>query len=178
MLPLRPRRPPRYNTGVSLTLPPHRVRLVLVHPQIAPNTGNVARLCVATGTELHLVRPLGFVLSDRALRRSAMDYWPRLRLTVHDDLDAFLRAVGAGRLWRFSTRGTVPLWSAGFTDGDWLAFGSETAGLPDGLLADRPDLTVRIPQAPSERCLNLSTAAGIGLFEALRAARPAMAPAD
>lgn len=153
---------------MSPTLPAHRLRVALVHPQIAPNTGNVARLCVATGTELHLVRPLGFVLSDHQLRRSAMDYWPRLRLTVHDDLPAFQAAVDPDRLWLFSTRGTVDLWQADLRDGDTLAFGSETAGLPDALLTARPDRAVRIPQSPGERCLNLSTAAGIGLYEALR----------
>ena len=78
---------------MSLDLPPHRLQVALLQPQIAPNTGNVARLCVATGTALHLVRPLGFVLSDQKLKRSAMDYWPRLRLTVHDDNEAFFTAL-------------------------------------------------------------------------------------
>ena len=151
-------------------LPPHRFKVALVHPQIAPNTGNIARLCVATGSELHLVRPMGFVLDDREIRRSAMDYWPRLRLTVHDDITAFLREVEAagGRLWMFSTRGERSHFQANFADGDWLVFGSETHGLPRTLLERDPSLVVRIPQAPDERCLNLSTAAGIGLYEALR----------
>jgi tRNA (cytidine/uridine-2'-O-)-methyltransferase len=152
-----------------LTLPPHRLNVALLRPQIAPNTGNIARLCVATGTALHLVRPLGFVLSDRQLKRSAMDYWPRLDLTVHDDADAFLQAVGGDRIWLFSTKGGQGLWQADFRDGDWLVFGSETHGIDDDLLARHPDHTLRIPQAPGERCLNLSTAAGIGLYEALRA---------
>jgi tRNA (cytidine/uridine-2'-O-)-methyltransferase len=149
-------------------LPAHRLQLVLVHPQIAPNTGNIARLCVATGTALHLVRPLGFQLTDRQLRRSAMDYWPRLRLTVHDDIAAFLRAVGKDRLWLFTSSATRSHWDADFADGDWLVFGSENAGLPRELREQHPDALVRIPQAVGERCLNLSTAAGIGLFEALR----------
>lgn len=149
-------------------LPSHRLKLALVAPQIAPNTGNIARLCVATGTELHIVRPMGFVLSDRELRRSAMDFWPRLRLTVHDDLDAFLRIVGDGRMWMFSTKGERSHFDADFAEGDWLVFGNETQGLPSSLLdRDRPRV-VRIPQAPGERCLNLSTAAGIGLYAALR----------
>src|SRR5438874_7614908 len=93
-------------------LPPHRLKVALLQPQIAPNTGNIARLCVATGSELHLVRPLGFVLSDHKLRRSAMDYWPRLRLVVHDDTGAFLRAAAGGRLWLLSTRGRRSLWQA------------------------------------------------------------------
>ena len=89
-----------------IDLPPHRLKIALVHPQIAPNTGNIARLCVATDTELHLVRPMGFVLSDRELKRSAMDYWPRLKLTVHDDLDAFERVSADQPRWLFSTKGS------------------------------------------------------------------------
>ena len=150
------------------TLPAHGLNVALLQPQIAPNTGNVARLCVATGTALHLVRPLGFVLSDQKLRRSAMDYWPRLKLTVHDDTEAFLIAAGGRPRWFFSTLGEVPLWDAAFGDGDWLVFGSETRGIDRAILAANPGRTVRIPQAPGERCLNLSTAAGIGLYEALR----------
>jgi tRNA (cytidine/uridine-2'-O-)-methyltransferase len=149
-------------------LPAHKLKVALVHPQIAPNTGNIARLCVATGTELHLVRPMGFVLDDQKLRRSAMDYWPRLRLRVHDDLNAFLLEVGDHRAWMFSTKGTRSHFNADFRDGDWLVFGSETHGLPSSLLERDPSHIVRIPQAADERCLNLSTAAGIGLYEALR----------
>src|SRR5688572_8820481 len=113
-------------TGIHL--PPHGLSVALIHPQIAPNTGNVARLCVATGTALHLVRPLGFVLSDRALKRSAMDYWPRLRLTVHDDTEAFLRALAGARMWLFSSKASLPLWDARFEENDCLVFGSETQG--------------------------------------------------
>jgi tRNA (cytidine/uridine-2'-O-)-methyltransferase len=149
-------------------LPAHNLKVALVHPQIAPNTGNIARLCVASGTELHLVRPMGFVLDDKEIRRSAMDYWPRLRLTVHDDIEAFLRVVGDGPMWMFSTKGTRPHWEANFQDGDWLVLGSETQGLPQSLLDRDPSRVVRISQRPDERCLNLSTAAGIGLYEALR----------
>jgi tRNA (cytidine/uridine-2'-O-)-methyltransferase len=158
-----------------LELSAHTLKVALLQPQIAPNTGNIARLCVATGTALHLVRPLGFVLSDHKLKRSAMDYWPRLKLTVHDDIDAFLSTVGGGPRWYFSTTGTVPLWNAEFNDGDWLIFGSETRGIDRDLLAAHPDRVVRIPQAPGERCLNLSTAAGIALYEALRRIK---SPAD
>jgi tRNA (cytidine/uridine-2'-O-)-methyltransferase len=151
-------------------LRPHRLKLALLAPQIAPNTGNIARACVATGTELHLVRPLGFVLSDKNLRRSAMDYWPRLRLTVHDDSNTFFDAVrrDAGNIWLFSTTGSRSLWETKFADGDWLIFGNETSGIAPAVLAEHPDRIVRIPQMPEERCLNLSAAAGIALFEALR----------
>jgi tRNA (cytidine/uridine-2'-O-)-methyltransferase len=152
----------------DIDLSTHALKVALLQPQIAPNTGNIARLCVATGTPLHLVRPLGFILSDRNLKRSAMDYWPRLKLTVHDDTPAFMTAVGGSRRWFFSTKGRVPLWDAEFDHADWLIFGSETHGIDRNVLAAHPDHTVRIPQAPGERCLNLSTAVGIALYEALR----------
>lgn len=157
----------------DVNLPAHRLKIVLLQPQIAPNTGNIARLCVATGTELHLVRPLGFVLSDRKLRRSAMDYWPRLNLTLHDDTASFLQFAGDSRLWLFSSSGSRLHWQADFRDGDWLIFGSETKGIDAALLNQRPEQVLRIPQAPHERCLNLATAAGIALYEALRQLRTA-----
>jgi tRNA (cytidine/uridine-2'-O-)-methyltransferase len=157
-----------------LVLPAHNLRVALLHPQIAPNTGNIARACVASGTELHLVRPLGFILSDRNLRRSAMDYWPRLKLTVHDDSEHFFKAAGilGGRRWLFSTKAAKSFWDVDFQDGDWLIFGSETSGIPTEILNANPNDAVRIPQAGDERCLNLSTAVGIGLYEALRKIRP------
>src|SRR5256885_2874850 len=113
---------------MSVELPSHRLQVGLLQPEIAPNTGNIGRLCVATGTPLHLVRPLGFVLSDRNLKRSGMDYWPRLKLTMHDDTEAFFRAVGTDRFWLFSSKGTRPHWDAPFQNGDWLIFGNETHG--------------------------------------------------
>jgi tRNA (cytidine/uridine-2'-O-)-methyltransferase len=152
----------------SLDLSPHALSIALIHPRIAPNTGNIARLCVATGTHLHLVRPLGFVLSDQQLRRSAMDYWPRLKLTVHDDADAFFIAMAKTRRWLFSTKATRSVWDADFRDGDCLVFGSETHGLPESWIEREPEQSLRIPQSAGERCLNLSTAVGIGLFECLR----------
>jgi tRNA (cytidine/uridine-2'-O-)-methyltransferase len=156
-------------------LAPHHLKLAILQPQIAPNTGNIARLCVATDTELHLVRPMGFVLSDRELKRSAMDYWPRLKLTVHDDNESFFRAIAPGNFWLFSSKGSRNLWDADFRDKDVLIFGSETQGIPASLREEHSTRTLRIPQAQGERCLNLSTAAGIGLFEALRIIRPAPA---
>lgn len=146
----------------------HSLKVALLQPQIAPNTGNIARLCVATGTQLHLVRPLGFFLDDRNLRRSAMDYWPRLRLVVHDDSSEFFKSSSAGRSWLFSSKGVRSYWDAEFHDGDWLVFGNETQGIASALLESRTDRVVRIPQVAGERCLNLSTAVGIVLYEALR----------
>jgi tRNA (cytidine/uridine-2'-O-)-methyltransferase len=152
----------------TATLRRHRLELVLFQPQIAPNTGNIGRLCAATATALHLVRPLGFALDDRNLRRSGMDYWKRLTLTVHDDSDAFFRATANRPIWFFSSKGQQSLWDLAFQDGNLLAFGNETHGLDPSILAAHSHRLVRIPQAAEERCLNLSTAAGIALYEALR----------
>ena len=153
---------------MSAELGEHRLKVALLQPEIAPNTGNIGRLCVATGTELHLVRPLGFVLSDRQLKRSGMDYWERLRLTVHDDDEAFFRWLEDARVWLFTSKGERSVWDVPFTDGDVLVFGSETRGISERVRARFPDRWVKIPQAAGERCLNLSTAAGAGLYEALR----------
>ena len=155
------------------TLPAHRLKIALVSPQIAPNTGNIARLCVATGTALHLIRPLGFILGDKQLRRSAMDYWPRLNLTVHDDLASWQSTIHAGEnVWMFDSAGSTDLWKAEIHDGDWLVFGSETRGLSDALLQQNPSQVIRIPQVAGERCLNLATSAGIALYKALRRVSP------
>ena len=151
-----------------LQLPPHHFQLALLQPQIAPNTGNIARLCVATSTPLHIVRPMGFVLSDHQLRRSAMDYWPRLKLTLHDDTDAYFRSLASTPFRLFDSTGQTSLWDADFRDGEHLIFGSETKGIPEEILRANAPRVVRIPQALDERCLNLSTAAGVALYEAMR----------
>jgi tRNA (cytidine/uridine-2'-O-)-methyltransferase len=152
-------------------LSPHQFSIALLQPQIAPNTGNIARLCVATSTRLHLVRPMGFVLSDRNLKRSAMDYWDRLQLSIHDDDDAFFKMIDRKNCWFFTSKSERSFWDVKYSSGDCLVFGSETHGLPTRILDHDPARCVRIPQSPAERCLNLSTAVGIGLFEALRQAR-------
>src|SRR2546423_5208240 len=119
----------------SAHLAPHRLSVALFQPQIAPNSGNVGRLCVATGARLHLVRPMGFVLSDRELKRSAMDYWPRLKLTLHDDTESFLKSMSDARFWLFTSKATRSLWQADFRDGDFLIFGSETRGIDPQIVA-------------------------------------------
>jgi tRNA (cytidine/uridine-2'-O-)-methyltransferase len=149
---------------------PHGLKVVLAQPQIAPNTGNIGRLCMASGAKLHLVRPLGFSLSDAMLKRSGLDYWPRLDPIIHDDEASFLQSTreSPGRKWLFSSKGTTGFWDAHFGPDDWLLFGSETHGLSDHLLSRFPATIIRIPQIAQERCLNLSTAVGVGLYEALR----------
>ncbi|HEY9611777.1 tRNA (cytidine(34)-2'-O)-methyltransferase [Allocoleopsis sp.] len=146
------------------------LRVVLVHPQIPPNTGNVARTCAATGTELHLVGPLGFEISDRYLKRAGLDYWPYVNLHYHDSLDAFkaMYQQQGGRWIGFSTSGKYSYVKFQYQADDWMLLGSETLGLPSEVL-EACHATVRIPMAqPGVRSLNLSVSAAVGLFEARR----------
>ena len=146
------------------------LHVALVEPEIPPNTGNVARLCAATGCALHLVEPLGFSIDDRELKRAGLDYWEHVRITVHPSLEAFLAETPAARRWYFSTRATRVYSEAPFTPGDILVFGKETKGLPASLLDQEPDRALRIPmRQDSVRSLNLSTAAGIATYAALAA---------
>ncbi len=143
------------------------LHLVLVEPQIPPNTGNVARLCAATGCALHLVAPLGFSIEDRELKRAGLDYWNAVDVTLHDSLDAFL-AVWRAPLWLFSTRATTRYDRAPYSRGDALVFGKETAGLPDALLAAHASRGLRVPMRDGAvRSLNLSTTVGIVAYAAL-----------
>lgn len=146
------------------------LRVVLVHPQIPPNTGNIARTCAATNTELHLVGPLGFELSDRYLKRAGLDYWPHVNLHYHASIDTFqkLQQQQGGRGIGFSTSGRCSYTKFAFQPLDWLLFGSETQGLPADVLAACHE-TVYIPMASQQvRSLNLSVSAAVGLFEAQR----------
>ncbi|MFM2379265.1 MAG: hypothetical protein RLZZ143_1843 [Cyanobacteriota bacterium] len=146
------------------------LRVVLINPQIPPNTGNIARTCAATRTELHLVGPLGFEISDRYLKRAGLDYWPYVKLMYHltiDDFCAYQRKSG-GRAIGFTVRGSSSYVQYTYQSGDWLLFGSETDGIPADLL-NKCDDTVYIPMAePGVRSLNLSVSVAIGLFEARR----------
>jgi tRNA (cytidine/uridine-2'-O-)-methyltransferase len=146
------------------------VRVVLIYPQIPPNTGNIARTCAATCTELHLVGPLGFEISDRYLKRAGLDYWPYVNLHCHDSLDAFeaFHRQSGGRWIGFSASGRCSYVKFQFQPGDWLLFGSETTGLPPKVL-DACEESVYIPMSQrGVRSLNLSVSAALGLFEARR----------
>ena len=146
------------------------LKVVLVHPQIPPNTGNIARTCAATETELHLVGPLGFEISDRYLKRAGLDYWPHVKLRYHASIDEFraFHQQQSGRWIGFSTSGRSSYIRLQYQPHDWLLFGSETVGLPPEVL-DECDETARIPMASSGvRSLNLSVSVAIGLFEARR----------
>ncbi len=146
------------------------LRVVLVHPQIPPNTGNIARTCAATGTELHLVGPLGFEISDRYLKRAGLDYWPYVKLQYHESIDNFkaIHQEIGGRWIGFSTGGQYNYVEFQFQTNDWLLFGCETKGLPANILGDC-GATVFIPMSQTGvRSLNLSVSAAVGLFEARR----------
>src|SRR5215469_5604167 len=159
--------------------PQHRLRtiddvrdaplhIVLVEPEIPPNTGNVARLCAATGCALHLVEPLGFRIDDRELKRAGLDYWHNVALVVHPSLEAFLETTASHNQWFFSTRAARQYDQAAFAIGDTLVFGKETKGLPRELIENNPDRALRIPMREgSVRSINLSTAVGIATYGAL-----------
>ena len=148
-----------------------RLHLVLFQPEIPQNTGNAGRLCALTRSRLHLIHPLGFKITDRNLKRSGMDYWFSLDVHEHADWEAFAASpLRPSRLWLFTTRATRCYWDTAFAPGDGLVFGNEGHGAPDWLharIGDEQRLT--IPQYnPQLRSLNLSTAAGIAAYEALR----------
>jgi tRNA (cytidine/uridine-2'-O-)-methyltransferase len=155
-------------TDLRFPWPDPPLRVVLVQPEIAPNTGAIARLCAATGSPLHLVEPLGFRLTDRALKRAALDYWDAVDLHRHPGWEDWL-AQAPPRFHLLSTAGTRSHFEADFRPGDALVFGCETSGLPDGILVRWPDRVFQIPMHTDRvRSLNLATAVGIVLYEALR----------
>ncbi len=147
------------------------LHIVLFNPEIPQNTGNIGRLCAITECRLHLIHPLGFTITDKQLKRSGMDYWYSLDLHHHEDWTAFRKSAAApeGRLWLFTTRGTTAYWDVRFASGDGLVFGNEGHGAPDWLHQELAETRVTIPQKNEKlRSLNLSTAAGIATYEALR----------
>jgi tRNA (cytidine/uridine-2'-O-)-methyltransferase len=146
------------------------LHIALVEPEIPPNTGNVARLCAATGCALHLIEPLGFRIDDRELKRAGLDYWHNLGVVMHPSLDAFLETTAAMSRWFFSTHAQRRYTDATFTLGDVLVFGRETKGLPKELITREADRALRIPMREgSVRSVNLSTAVGIATYGALAA---------
>ncbi|MDT5271404.1 MAG: tRNA (cytidine/uridine-2-O-)-methyltransferase [Acidobacteriota bacterium] len=145
--------------------------VALVEPEIPPNTGNVARLCAATRTPLHVVGVTGFRLDDRAVRRAGLDYWPEVELHRHRDLNALKQALPAARLLYFTTKAEASYVDWSFNAGDCLVFGPETRGLPEELLRANRERCLTIPMPnPRVRSLNLATSVGIVLYEALRQA--------
>jgi tRNA (cytidine/uridine-2'-O-)-methyltransferase len=142
--------------------------IVLVEPEIPANTGNIARTCAATGTFLHLVRPLGFSTDDRYLKRAGLDYWPAVRLSYHDSFREVKEAFPGARFFMTSTRARRRYCDFAFRDGDFFVFGKETKGLPQELLDEHPDTCIRLPMTDKVRSLNLANSAAIVVYEALR----------
>lgn len=146
------------------------VHIVLFQPEIAPNTGNIGRMCALTRSRLHLIHPLGYVINDRNLRRAGMDYWRSLDVHEHADWAAFRASPHAPRrLWLLTTKAARSFWDVRYEDEDGLVFGKESAGVPEWLHDELSESRITIPHAnESLRSLNLSTAAGVACYEALR----------
>jgi tRNA (cytidine/uridine-2'-O-)-methyltransferase len=145
--------------------------VVLYQPEIPPNTGNIGRLCVATKTPLHLIRPLGFCLDDRHLKRAGLDYWPYVKLTVWDSFEDYLvNFPDTRRIFTSARKGRL-LYTINFHEGDHLIFGPETRGFPDSILDENQENVLSIPIWGPVRSLNVANAVGIVLFEALRQTR-------
>ena len=144
------------------------VNIVLVEPEIPQNCGNIARTCAATRSRLHLVEPLGFDVSDRAVKRAGLDYWPMVDVTVYPGLDALFARNRVEDLWLATTKAPRDYTQADFRDGCWLFFGKETAGLPEWFRLAHRDRCVRIPMRADARSLNLSNSVAVLAYEALR----------
>lgn len=148
---------------------PPQFHVILFQPEIPPNTGNIIRLCANTGACLHLIRPLGFELTDKHLKRAGLDYHEYAALQVHDDLDSALARIAPNRVFAFSTRASQCYDQVAYADGDAFLFGPESRGLPQDVLDTLPDLQrLRLPMRPGNRSLNLSNAVAVTVFEAWR----------
>ncbi len=158
-------------SGTSGTHESPLFHVVLHEPEIPNNTGNIGRTCVATGTALHLVGPLGFDTDEKACRRAGLDYWPRLIVREHESWEGYLQAERPGSLWLFTTKATRPYFDVRFKAGDHLVFGKETAGLPPSVLDRHPERQLVIPMSPGERSLNVATAVCAVVYEGLRQLR-------
>ena len=144
------------------------LNIVLHEPEIPANTGNIGRTCVATGTRLHLIKPLGFSLEEKQLRRAGLDYWLHLDVTVYEDFADFLARNPGAKLYMASTKGHLLYTEAAYEPDCYLMFGKESAGIPEEILLDYEETTVRIPMNAQIRSLNLSNSAAVLLYEALR----------
>ena len=144
------------------------INIVLYSPEIPQNTGNISRTCAVTGASLHIIRPIGFEISDRTLKRAGLDYWDKLDVYYYDNYEHFVRENPDADLYFFSSHATKNYTDVEYPDNTYLVFGRETAGLPRELIDENPDRAVRIPMRPTLRCLNLSNAAAIAVYEVLR----------
>lgn len=150
-----------------------KLNIVLFRPEIPHNTGAVGRLALSTGTRLHLIKPLGFLIDDKAIKRTGLDYWPQVDLKVWENLEELhAAAVPGARFWYFTTKRDRLHWDMEFKEGDYLVFGPESRGLPESLLAQNEDTCVTLSMpGKGSRSLNLATAVAIGLYEGLRQLR-------
>ncbi len=146
----------------------HNLNIVLVEPQIPQNTGNISRTCAVTGAKLHLIRPFGFEISDKHLKRAGLDYWDKLDISYYDNLQDFFEKNPDGKYFYFTTKGKNVHSDAEYPDNSFLFFGREDAGLPEELLYKNPDTCVRIPMQNELRSLNLSNSVAIAVYEVLR----------
>ena len=144
------------------------LNIVLVEPQIPQNTGNISRTCAVTGAKLHLVRPLGFEVTDKNLKRAGLDYWDKLDITYYDSLTDFFEKTKGGKYFYFTTKGRHVYTDISYPDGCYIVFGREDAGLPEELLHDNPSDCVRLPMRPTLRSLNLSNTVAIAAYEVFR----------
>jgi tRNA (cytidine/uridine-2'-O-)-methyltransferase len=144
------------------------LNIVLFEPEMPANTGNIGRTCVATGSRLHLIEPLGFRINDKMLKRAGLDYWEHLDVTVYDDYADFLEKNPDARVWMATTKAKHKYTDVQYQDGDYIMFGKESAGIPEEILVQNEEYAIRIPMNPEIRSLNLSNSAAIVLYEGLR----------
>jgi len=142
--------------------------IVLVEPEIPQNTGNIARTCAATGSKLHIIKPMGFEISDRTLKRAGLDYWDKLEVTYYENYEDFIEKNPGAEQFFFTAHTEKPYTEIEYPEKVYLVFGKETAGLPRELIEANPERSVRIPMLPTLRCLNLSNAVAIATYEVLR----------
>jgi tRNA (cytidine/uridine-2'-O-)-methyltransferase len=145
-----------------------KLNIVLYNPEIPQNTGNISRTCAVTGAALHIIRPTGFEISDRTLKRAGLDYWDKLDISYYDSFDEFLEKNEGAVCYYFTSHTEKSYTEVDYPDGTFLVFGKETAGLPRELVEANIDHAVRIPMLPTLRCLNLSNAVAIATYEVLR----------
>ncbi len=145
-----------------------KINVVLYSPEIPQNTGNISRTCAVTGANLHIIRPIGFEISDRTLKRAGLDYWDKLNVYYYDNYEDFTAKNPDAVMWFFSSKAGKVYSEVEYPDNVYLVFGSETRGLPEQLISENIDRSVRIPMLPTLRCLNLSNAVAIAVYEALR----------
>lgn len=144
------------------------INIVLLEPEIPQNTGNIARTCAATGAALHLIRPLGFAIDDRKLKRAGLDYWDKLDITYYDGLDDFYEKNPSAKVYYYSTKAPRAYTEIEYPENVFLMFGKETKGLPEELLEQNLEYTVRIPMRDMLRSLNLANSVAVGVYEVLR----------